>query len=323
MPAHTRSPRVTVQSKPPSAAQRRRTEAQARAAAAQRKIRRRARIRWTAAAVAVIIAIMGVVFATRGTNSPTGSTTAAPAIGGDLHTVFMRGKALYVGGHDAVAVSHDAGRTFNTVPSLDGADAMGWASSGNTVLAGGHPGLYRSTDAGATFTRVTGAAAVPDVHAVGGTGNTLYLASPSAGLLASGDGGTSWQVRNAQAGRSFMGTILIDPADPTRLIAPDMSAGLATSSDGGRTWSALGGPEGAMAAAWNPTNTRQIIAVGMDGGALSSDGGATWQPVTLPAGTSAVSYDTTGRTLYAGALDGQRAHTYRSTDNARTWTPTA
>jgi hypothetical protein len=324
MATRTRSPRATASAKPSSAAQRRKAEAQAWAATAQRAARRRIRIRWAAAAVAVAAVVTGViVFANRGTGSSSHSTAASPAVGGDLHTVFVLGDALYVGGHDAVAVSRDTGRTFTSVPSLAGADAMGWASSGNTVLVGGHPGLFRSTDHGATFTLVTGPGAVADVHALGGAGNTLYLASPQAGLLASLDGGASWHVRNAQAGRSFMGTILIDPANPARLIAPDMSAGLSTSSDGGRTWTALGGPAGAMAVAWNPADTRQILAVGMDGGALSTDGGASWQPVTLPGGTSAVTYDPTGRTLYAGALNGQQARTYRSTDNAQSWTPTA
>ncbi|MBN9620566.1 MAG: hypothetical protein J0H43_12690, partial [Actinobacteria bacterium] len=150
-----------------------------------------------------------------------------------------------------------------------------------------------------------------------------YLASPQAGLLASTDSGNSWQVRNSQAGRSFMGTILVDPTNPSRLIAPDMSAGLSVSSDGGRSWTPLGGPAGAMAAAWNPVDTRQILAVGMDGGSLSADGGATWRPITVPPATSAVTFDPTGRTLYAGALNGQQARLYRSTDNGATWTPTA
>lgn len=322
MAVRTRSPRVSA--KPLGAAQRRNAEAQARAATTQGSARRRARIQRIAAAVAVLAVVMGViVFANRGTGSASHSTAASPAVGGDLHTLFVLGDALYVGGHDAVAVSRDSGRIFTSVSSLAGADAMGWASRGNTVLVGGHPGLYRSTDRGVTFTRLTGPGAVGDVHALGGTGNTLYLASPEAGLLASLDGGVSWQVRNAQAGRSFMGTILIDPANPARLIAPDMSAGLTTSSDGGRTWTALGGPAGAIAVAWNPADTRQMLAVGMDGGAVSSDGGATWRPVTLPGGTSAVSYGSTGRIFYAGALNGQQARTFRSTDNGHTWAPTA
>jgi photosystem II stability/assembly factor-like uncharacterized protein len=150
------------------------------------------------------------------------------------------GDAVYVGGYAAVAVSRDGGRGWREVPSLQGADVMSWAVTPGAVLAGGHPGLFRSTDGGVSFNRVTSAAAVPDVHALGAAGTTACLASPQAGLLASSDGGSSWQVRNAQAGRSFMGTILVDPTDPNRLIAPDMSAGLATSSDDGRSWRPLG-----------------------------------------------------------------------------------
>jgi hypothetical protein len=52
---------------------------------------------------------------------------------------------------------------------------------------------------------------------------------------------------------------------------------------------------GAMAAAWNPTNTAQIIAVGMQGAEISSDAGATWNPVQLPSGASAVTYAPDGK----------------------------
>lgn len=72
------------------------------------------------------------------------------------------------------------------------------------------------------------------MHALGAAGDTVYLASPRAGLLASSDGGRSWQTRNADAGRGFMGTILVDSADPAHLIAPDMQSGLVASADGWR-----------------------------------------------------------------------------------------
>lgn len=200
---------------------------------------------------------------------------------------------------------------------------MGWASASDAVLVGGHPGLYRSTDGGATFSKASGAGAVGDVHAIGGTGKTVYVGSPESGLLASSDGGKTWKTVNAEVGRSFMGTILVDPKDPRRLIAPDMSSGLQTSADGGKTWKELGGPMGAMAAAWNPEDMNRIIAVGMDGAQLSTDGGRTWKEADLPEGTSAVGYDAAGSTLYAGALDGQNARTYRSTDGGTTWKATS
>lgn len=285
--------------------------------------RRRQRARW-GGALTVLAVVGGVaVLAAGGDDEPVqGATAAAPTVGGDLHTVTALGDALYVGGHAAAAVSRDGGGAWQDVPSLAGADAMGWAVNSDAVLVGGHPGLYRSTDGGATFTPVSGAAAVPDVHSLGGAGTTLYLGSSQAGLLASTDGGRSWQVRNLQAGQSFMGTILVDPSDANRLIVADMNGGVTTSTDGGRTFTPLGGPMGTMAVAWNPTDIDEIVAVGMDRGVRSTDGGSTWQDIDLPQGTSAITYADGGRTLYSGALEGQQALTYRSTDDGVTWTAT-
>lgn len=311
----------------PTKADQRRARAAEAAAAAKRAERRPLLVRGAVGAVALLlVAGLAAFLATRNSDSVesgSDSTVAAPVVGGDLHTLAVVGKALYVGGHSDVAVSRDGGGTWRQVDSLSGADSMGWAITPGNVLMGGHPGLYRSTDNGSTFSAVAGAAAVPDVHALGNAGGTVYLASPQAGLLVSVDGGRTWKVRNPQAGQSFMGTILVDPNNPDRLIAPDMSNGLSISTDGGRSWRSLGGPMGAMAAAWNANNTDQIVAVGMDGGAMSTDSGATWKNIDLPSGTSAVTYATDGRTLYAGALEGQQAHIYRSTDGGITWAPTA
>ena len=283
--------------------------------------RRRRRVRGAGvAAVALLVAVGLVLVVTRG-GGPDASASA-PTVGGDLHTVTSIGDALYVGGHAAVAVSEDEGRTWQEVDSLAGADAMGWAITPGATLVGGHPGLFRSTDSGATFAKV-GDVSFADVHALGGSGATVYLASPVAGLLTSTDGGKNWEVRNAEAGRSFMGTILVDPKDPRRLIAPDMSGGLALSTDGGSTWASTGGPMGAMAADWNPTDRDQVVAVGMEGAARSTDGGATWQDLDVPQGTSAVAYADEGEALVAGVLRGEQAFTYRSTDDGVTWTATA
>jgi len=299
----------------------RRAAAAEKVAAARQAEQRRRRVRWSAVALAAVVAVAGIAFLVARVGATSGQQGAA-TVGGDLHSIATVGDALYVGGHAAAAVSQDEGRTWRQIPSLDGADAMGWAVTKDAVLVGGHPGLYRSADGGLTFIRVTGAAAVPDVHALGGAGATVYLGSPQAGLLASTDGGQTWQVRNPEAGRSFMGSILVDPKNTDRLIAPDMSGGLTTSTDGGRTFNALGGPIGAMGAAWNPTDTSKIIATGMNGAAKSVDGGANWQEVDVPQGTSAVTYARDGRTLYAGALDGRTARTYRSANDGATWDAT-
>lgn len=303
-----------------SRAERRRATAAEREAAARRAARRRTRQRWAiGAAVALAVAGGATFLAVRGDGNNAGGSTAAPVVGGDLHTLTSIDDALYVGGHAAVAVSRDGGRAWQQVPSLEDADAMGWAQTSDALLVGGHPGLFRSTDGGASFTPVTGDGAVPDAHALGAAGDTLYVGSPQAGLMVSEDGGDSWETRNAEAGQSFMGTILVDPADPERLLATDMSNGLLASSDGGRNWTPLGGPEGTMAAAWDPTDPARIVVVGMSESAISSDGGQTWEPLAVPAGTSAATFSADGQTIYTAALDGETAITSASADGGRTW----
>lgn len=306
-PKKTGSPNLDRPKSNSQAARSERRQATQAAQAAQRSEMGRRRLH-NCGLVVALVAVAAVVIALVVRNG--GDTLAAwgeaPVVGSDLHTVLAVDGSLYVGGHARAAVSGDDGKTWQDIGDLEGADAMGWAASGDTLLAGGHPGLYRSTDGGATFEQLTGSSAVPDVHALGGAGDVVYLASTQAGVMASTDGGTTWEVRNADAGKSFMGTILVDPQDPDRLIAPDMSGAQATSSDGGRTWSALGGPKGAMAAAWNPEDTAEIIAAGMQGAERSTDGGDTWTPVELPAGTAAVTYAPDGNAINAGVLSGSR-----------------
>lgn len=302
----------------PSRAERQRVAAE-RAAAARRAGRRRTRQRWALAGVAALAVAAVVTYLAVRDGDQGNQAASTPVVGGDLHTLAAVDDALYVGGHAAVAVSRDGGRAWQPVPSLDGADAMGWAQTSDALLAGGHPGLFRSTDGGASFSQVTGDGAIADAHALGAAGNTVYLGSPQAGLLVSEDGGATWETRNAEAGRSFMGTILVDPADPQRLLAPDMSNGLLASTDGGRNWNAIGGPQGTMAAAWDPTDTARIVVVGMSETAISSDGGRTWEPLPVPSGTSAVAFSSDGRTLYTAALDGEVAVPSTSTDGGQTW----
>ncbi len=316
MPSTTRKPDIRPTRGAGAAAAGRPRSGRTAAVAADPRSRRR----WWVLAAAVgaaALAAGGIYAATQDDDSA--SSGAAPYVGGDLHTITAVDDRLYVGGHDGVAVSTDGGQAWTPVPSLGGADAMGWAQTTAGPLVGGHPGLYRSTDDGATFTKTTGEAQVGDVHAVGAAGDIAYLASPQAGLLASSDGGASWEPRNTGVGQGFMGTILVDPADPQRIIAPDMANGLVTSSDGGRTWSVLGGPGGAMSAGWDPTDTGRLVAVGMSGAALSSDGGRTWTDLQMPEGTSAATFSTDGSALYAAALDGDTARLYTSTDDGRTW----
>lgn len=258
-----------------------------------------------------------------GLDDQPGDTGTEPFVGGDLHSLVAEpdGARLFVGGHEGVAVSSDEGRTWRQIDSLNGADAMGWAFDGERVLVGGHPGLFISEDGGRTFEQRNDGLPATDIHALGAGGDRIYAASPQVGVFMSTDGGRSWEMRTEQAGQSFMGRILVDPADPDHLVAPDMQAGAAESTDGGRSWSALGGVSGAMWVSWEADNLDHLIAAGIGRAAESTDGGATWSDIAIPSAASAVEIDPSDpSTLYAGVLTGRVAEVWKSTDAGRTWT---
>jgi photosystem II stability/assembly factor-like uncharacterized protein len=273
-----------------------------------------------------VIAVVAVASWLTGRGGNGQETGSAPFVGGDLHSFVVSSEnpnLLFTGGHGAVSASTDGGRTWSSVDTLQDADAMGWAFLDGAIWIGGHPGLEVSTNDGRSFEPRNDGLPATDIHALGGSGGTLYAASPGAGFLASTDGGASWEVRNAGVGQGFMGAILVDPSDVERIVAPDMSAGAAESLDGGRTWRALGGVSGAMWVSWDPTNPDHLIVTGPGTAAASLDSGKTWAPVALPAGASLVQIDPNDpRISYAAALseDGTVSVSV-SSDGGSTWTP--
>lgn len=249
-----------------------------------------------------------------------GSAASKVFVGGDLHTLSINGSEMIISGHESAAISSDFGKSWNAVRALDGADIMAWATSSSTTLAGGHNGLYISALGKNEFKRINFYGELSDVHALGASGEFAYLASPEFGLLASLDGGKTWVARNTQVGQGFMGTMLVDPSNPLRVLAPDMQSGLLATSDGGKTWGSLGGPVGTMAIAWNPSNIAEITVLGMTGAATTKDSGATWSDISLPSGAAAIAYSLDGSTLFAAALDElPYAHTFMRTVGGNSW----
>ncbi|MBI4259507.1 MAG: hypothetical protein HY658_02975 [Actinobacteria bacterium] len=244
-------------------------------------------------------------------------------MGGDLHSLVVDPAdpdTLYVGGHQAVSLSRDGGRTWERIRSLDDADAMGWAFIEGAVLVGGHPGLSVSEDGGRTFERRNDGLPSSDIHSLGGSGDRLYAASPAVGLLRSVDRGRTWEVVTTEVGRSFMGPILVDPGDPEHLVASDMGAGVVESLDGGLTWRALGRVEMTMWVSWDPADPRHLVASGSGGAAESVDGGATWTRLDVPAGALLVAMSPGDpRTLFAAAHSGSVAEVWVSHDGGVIW----
>jgi hypothetical protein len=278
------------------------------------------RLLWPAIGlVAVAVAAFLIL---RPGGSDTG-TPGEPVTGADLHSLVVdpeNPSRVFVGGHTAVSVSTDGGATWRQVESLAGADAMGWAFYGQTVMVGGHPGLHVSTDGGRTFESHNDGLPSTDVHALGAGAGVIYGASPAAGVFASTDGGTTWEMRTTDAGQSFMGRILVDPADAEHLVAPDMQYGAVESVDGGRTWKQLGGVQGAMWVSWGPDDVVHLVVSAPGTAAVSRDGGTTWGTITVPDGASIVEMSPADpETMFAAAHDGSTVTISVSHDGGASW----
>jgi photosystem II stability/assembly factor-like uncharacterized protein len=229
-------------------------------------------------------------------------------------------ETLYVGSHEGVSISRDGGETWQVEETLRGADAMGWAFTQDSILVGGHPGISVSADGGATFELRNEGLPATDIHALGAGDGAVYAASPAAGLLASTDGGESWEVHSADAGQAFMGRILVDPSEGEHLIATDMQAGAVESDDAGRTWDTLGGVQGAMWVTWDETDTNRIIVTGAGTAAMTTDGGKSWERLDIPEGASVVEFSPHDPgLLFAAVHHPPQALIYKSTDGGETW----
>lgn len=240
-------------------------------------------------------------------------------VGGDIHTLTFTKNGLFVTGHEAGSNSTDEGISWKNISSINNTDIMAWATTKLGYLAGGHNGLFRSTNAGKTFTRFDFYGKASDVHSLGAAGKIVYLGSPQVGFLRSIDNGKSWKVVNSKFGQGFMGSMLVDPINPLRVIAPDMSNGLVITTDGGKSWARFGGPQGAMAIDWNPKNRKEIIALGMGVGAITKDNGKTWSAFSVPVGSSAIAFSASNSRVFVAVLVAGRASILSSDDLGKHW----
>lgn len=246
----------------------------------------------------------------------------AAFVGGDFHSLVAdpnEPDTLYVGGHEAVSRSTDAGATWDRIDRLDGADAMGWGFTDDTIYVSGHPGLTTAESGLASFVRTNDALPGTDLHALGAGGGTIYAAGPDAGVIASTDGGASWETRSTAYGQPFFGRILVDD-DATTLTANDTQQGPLRSTDGGRSWTPLEGPPGVWV---TRTSDDTIIVSGPQGSFRSNADETAWVPLAIPDGAQLVEADPhTPERLFAGGHDGSNVDLWVSTDSGRTWEPT-
>ena len=282
----------------------------------------RTRMRWVVGLGIVAVVLVTLRYGTADTPAP-GESVSNPVVGADLHSLVVDPNdpdKIYIGSHQGVSVSNDAGKTWEVVPSLDGADAMGWAFTEDAIFVGGHPGLSVSTDDGKTFEQRNDGLPSTDVHALGAGEDVIYAGLAGVGTFASVDGGRSWEARSEKFGGAFMGRIQVDPSDDQHLLAPDMQHGAVESTDGGRTWEALGGVQGAMWVSWADNDTDHIVVPGQGSATESNDDGETWEPLDVPDGASLVEFSPDDpEVLFAAVLESPEASIYVSRDGGKSW----
>jgi photosystem II stability/assembly factor-like uncharacterized protein len=150
-------------------------------------------------------------------------------------------------------------------------------------------GIYRTTDAGAHWTPASPRANTR-AQALVATDASLYAGvipdfRDPGGVLASGDGGTTWQPRNAGLIALETFDLTVDPRGSGALWAATGPAGLYRSEAGGLSWDSLlqpPAPDGASFSTWDTH-----VAFSADGAILytvfdnrlwaSADAGASWQ----------------------------------------------
>lgn len=284
--------------------------------------------------------------------TPTAALTAArwtsfgPEAGDVLQLLAAPGRAgvLFARAGGRVWRSHDDGASWSaaSVPGERAAEVGSLLVLGPFLLVATSAGaLFRSDDDGDSWRQV--AAPIATVPA---TWVELLAADPVRGvvyaqsdfrLFVSEDGGESWLERTRPA-EAVIHALTIDPADPDHLLAGQVSAG-ASSRDAGRTWTRFRMPSQTVFGD-QPTNLsdfvldlrargRMLVAAGGGGVFETRDDGTTWQARNEGIHVSQGAVLPAARVLGAAPDDpdllllGSSGVLYRSSDGARSWSPTA
>lgn len=216
-----------------------------------------------------------------------GRTWSAPDGAGDAMALAAapdESQTVILAGHGVLRLSGDGGQTWQDMGfgNLPGTDLHGFALSPSdpsvryASVAG--KGLYHSENA-QDWRFITAATAGAMQIAVGPAGKSgatpqLYALTMDAGLIVSGDGGSTWQQVSRAPQAAATGLYVHPDSGNIYLAGP---AGVSRSEDGGADWTDLKLPEGARLAAAHPQSERQLFAVGESGAVYQSpDGGRTW-----------------------------------------------
>ncbi len=194
---------------------------------------------------------------------------------GHVHNISLDGDSVLLGTHEGL-YRQEPGQA----PALVGEpfDVMGFAPAADWWLASGHPGpgMDAPADLGLLASADGGGTWQPvslagqaDFHRIATSGSTVLGVNSGDGLL--------WRSTDEGAQWATHGAgpfdLALDPADPAQGIATT-SSGPLSSRDGGQTWAPLPAAPLIAYLAWTDTG---IVGAAPDGQILrSTDAGATW-----------------------------------------------
>ena len=261
-----------------------------------------------------------------------GASTGEPATGGSteasasadlqhIHGLGVTSERLFIATHNGLwSAAKDSTKPRPVGTSRQ--DIMGFSVAGKERFIGsGHPGpsqtnlppnlgFIESRDGGRTWKSVSLMGKV-DFHVLQSAGQQVYgVSSADGSLMASSDGGRTWERRTPPAG---VFGLAIDPRSSRQLVA-STERGVFASQDAGERWRPLSADVAGLLT-W-PT-ADQLYLVGGDGTVqVSSDGGGRWQTSGNIGGQPAA-FTSDGSDLYVALAD---ATVKRSADGGRSWT---
>ena len=287
-----------------------------------------------------LVLLLGTFFIVAPTPTPTPPAVAEDALRQRrLPLLAFAGPALIQASDVGITASTDGGAAWTALQSPEEAalTALVVSPSDASVryAAGLSLGVVRSVDSGTTWQAVLpGSPTLPDAGSLPLTGHlvtalaidpsnsqNVFAWSAGRGLLASSDGGTTWQFAGAAAGNTSIISLLFVSGEPASIWAGG-SQGLLRSQDGGQSFASL--PESGV------VGEVTALAQGGDGALFvantrgelwrSDDDGASWSNpgdiAVRSSITSLVADPAAAGRLWAASADGRL---WRSDDGGASW----